>query len=64
MGAGSSPLPFGIPVLVFFPGGPQRRERLGPGPRSVRVGGGRGPRALLVGGVYLLDLGSVGAVDS
>jgi hypothetical protein len=31
MGARSSPLPFRIPVLVLFPGGPQRRERLGPG---------------------------------
>ena len=65
--ARGSPLSFWIPVLVLFPGGPQRRERLGPGAAiGVRIGGraaGVTTRALLVGGVDLLDFGSVGAVD-
>jgi hypothetical protein len=62
MGDRSSPLPFWIPVLVFSPSGPQRRERLGPG---VAVGVGvRGvARALPVSGIYPLDLDSVGVMD-
>ena len=65
MGERSGPLPFWIPVFVFFPGGPHRRERLGPG-AAVGVGG-RGvrgvTRALPMGGIYPLDLGSVGVMD-
>ena len=64
MGVRSSPLPFWIPVLVLFPGGPQRRERLGP---RVAVGVTVGRRvaacavtsAFPVGGIYPLDLQSV-----
>ena len=67
MGAGSGPLLFWIPDLVLFPGGTQRRERLGPGVAVVlRLGGlaaGAVTRALVMGGIYLLDLGSIGAVN-
>jgi hypothetical protein len=73
MGLRSSPLPFWIAVFVLFPGGPQRGESLGPGvtvaaSSGVTVGvtvGDRVVRAVTgaspVGGIYLLNLGSVGA---
>ena len=68
MGLGRSPLSFWIPVLVVFPGSTQRRESLGPGAAvGVRIGGraagGVITRALLVGGIRLLDLGSIDAVN-
>ena len=62
MGLGGSPLSFWIPLLVVFPGG----SSLDPGAAvGVRIGGGAAgavTRAPAAGGVYLLDLGSVGAV--
>ena len=67
MGVRGGPLAFWIAGLVLFPGCPQRRERLGPGVAvGVRAGGraaGVITRALLVGGIYLIDSGSVSAVD-
>ena len=68
MGLGGSPISLWIAGLVLFPGGSQRRERLGPGAaigvRIVGRAGGVTTRALLVGGVDLLNCGSIGAVDA
>jgi hypothetical protein len=65
MGDRSNTLPFWIPVFVFFPGGPQRRERLSPGV-AVGVNGSRAGgtlvRGLPVGGIYLFDSGPVGLI--
>ena len=57
MSVRGSPLSFWIPVLVLFPGDSQRRERLVPGAAGVIM------CAPVVGGICLLDLGSVSAVD-
>jgi len=62
VGLGSCPRPFWISVLMFFPGGPQRRDRLSP--RGAYVGEHAVVGAVPVGCVDPVDLDPVGAVDA
>jgi hypothetical protein len=56
VGLGSCPHSFGITLFVFFPGGPQRRDRLSPGGPGGAVGGHGGAGAGLAGSrLYVPD---------